>query len=525
VSSEGRLEQAVAAFLRQEFGASVSAILGFVDILLEDARSRRLDDTVPDLERMRTAGTQLAALIARLVAPESQEDGAATELATFKLRHDLRTPLTAIKGYGELLLEEAQGSTYEILVPDLNKVLGLAERMLGEIDELVERAGDRQTPEAAPAEIVGKVLQTIRPLEAAGRPQVASSRILVVDDTAANRDLLARRLTREGHRVSTADDGTTALRLSAEGAFDLILLDLMMPGISGFEVLTRLKAQPLTRDVPVIMVSALDEVDSTVRCIEAGAEDYLPKPFNPVLLRARINATLERKRMRDTEHAISEELRVEKELSEALLLNILPRSIVDRMRRGETVIADRVPEATILFSDLVDFTTLAAKLSAEDTVALLGEVFSRFDALAARHGLEKIKTIGDGYLVAGGVPAQRPDHAAAVAYMALDMLDAVAAAGAELGVPMQLRIGIDTGVLVAGVIGTHKFVYDVWGDTVNTAKRMETYGAAGRIHISAATRAALGGSFRCEPRGPIEIKSKGPMETFFLLPSAGVARM
>jgi class 3 adenylate cyclase len=274
-------------------------------------------------------------------------------------------------------------------------------------------------------------------------------------------------------------------------------------------VLCQLKANTGTRHIPVIMISALDELDSTVRCIEAGAEDYLPKPFNPVLLRARIGASLEKKRLVD-------ELRTEKERSETLLLNILPRTIVERMRRGETVIADRVAEATVLFSDLVDFTSLAARFSAEQTVALLGDIFSRFDALAARLGLEKIKTTGDGYMVAGGLPEARTDHAVAVAEMALAMLDAVETAGGTFGQPLQLRIGLNTGALIAGVLGTHKFVYDVWGDTVNTAKRMESYGLPGRVHVSAATRRALGNAFRFEPRGPLEIKGKGSMETYFL---------
>jgi len=171
--------------------------------------------------------------------------------------------------------------------------------------------------------------------------------------------------------VTAAESGASALAFAAAGGFDLVLLDLVMPGMSGFEVLCRLKADTSTQHVPVIMISALDELDSTVRCIEAGAEDYLPKPFNPVLLRARIGAALERKRLLD-------ELRVEKERSEALLLNILPRTIVERMRRGETVIADRIAASTILFSDLVDFSSLAAKFSAEETVKLLELLFSRF---------------------------------------------------------------------------------------------------------------------------------------------------
>jgi adenylate cyclase len=498
--SRGRLEYALAAFLRQEFGASVAAIIGFVDILLEDAHRHDIADVVPDLQRMRAAGEQLSALIAQLV--DGSQEG---ESATARLRHELRTPLNAIKGYGELLVEEARDGGRDTLLHDLGKVLDLADRLLGEIDRMVEATT------APPIEIVGTVLQTITPLGDSDLPNLGagSSHILVVDDNASNRDLLARRLEREGYRVSAAESGASALALTAAEGFDLVLLDLMMPGMSGFEVLCRLKADAGTRHVPVIMISALDELDSTVRCIEAGAEDYLPKPFNPVLLRARIGACLEKKRLLD-------ELRAEKERSEALLLNILPRTIVERMRRGETVIADRVAEATILFADLVDFTSLAARRSAEETVALLADIFCRLDDLAARHGLEKIKTTGDGYMVAGGLPEARTDHAAAVAEMALAMLDAVETAGRTVGERLQLRIGLNTGALIAGVLGTHKFVYDVWGDTVNTAKRMESYGQPGHVHVSAATRQALGDAFRFEPRGALEVKGKGSMETYFL---------
>ena len=280
--SGGRLEHALAAFLRQEFGASVAAIIGFLDILIEDTRRDELADFVPDLERMRAAGAQLAELITQAVQPSC--DAA-------RLRHELRTPLNAIKGYGELLVEEAQDGGRDTLLDDLGKVLDLADRLLGEIDRIGEPAA------APPIDIVGTVLQTIRPLgeaDIAPDPKAVASHILVVDDNAANRDLLARRLAREGYRVSAAESGASALALTAGEGFDLVLLDLMMPGISGFEVLCRLKADGATRHIPVIMISALDELDSTVRCIEAGAEDYLPKPFNPILLRARIGACLEK---------------------------------------------------------------------------------------------------------------------------------------------------------------------------------------------------------------------------------------
>ena len=180
------------------------------------------------------------------------------------------------------------------------------------------------------------------------------------------------------------------------------------------------------------------------------------------------------------------------------------------------MIADRIAAATVLFSDLVDFTAQAASLAPERMIELLGKLFARFDALAAALSLEKIKTIGDGYMVAGGVPEERPDHAVAVAKMALGMRSATAEIACELGEPLRLRIGIHSGPLVAGVIGTHKYVYDVWGDTVNVANRMEKYGAPGRIHVSAVTRALLGDAFRFEPRGSLDVKGKGAMETFFL---------
>ena len=200
-----------------------------------------------------------------------------------------------------------------------------------------------------------------------------------------------------------------------------------------------------------------------------------------------------------------------------MLLNILPRSIVDRIRNGETVIADTFDEATILFCDLVGFTALSAELTAGRTIDFLSRIFSAFDCLAAEQGVEKIKTIGDAYMVAAGIPEAQSDHADRIAELAPRMLDAVSTIAAATDLRLQARIGIHTGPITAGVIGTHKFVYDVWGDTVNTASRMESQSLPGRIQLSAATRAALGDRFNLERRGIIEVKGKGMMETYFLI--------
>ncbi len=206
----------------------------------------------------------------------------------------------------------------------------------------------------------------------------------------------------------------------------------------------------------------------------------------------------------------------ERERSERLLRNVLPAAVAERLKAGEARIADRFDHATVLFADLVGFTAIATKMPPEALVAALDDVFSAFDDIAARHGLEKIKTIGDAYMVVGGVPAPRDDHAAAVAQMALEMRAVVE--GKQLdGQRVEIRIGLHSGPLVAGVIGKQKFIYDLWGDTVNTASRMESSGVPSGIQVTAATEALLRGRFTLEPRGKVSVKGKGDLETWMLV--------
>jgi adenylate cyclase len=210
-------------------------------------------------------------------------------------------------------------------------------------------------------------------------------------------------------------------------------------------------------------------------------------------------------------------LREEQAKAENLLLNILPRSIADKLKTDTKRIADQFSSASILFADVVDFTPLAEKLPPEEVVGVLDHLFSHFDALADRYELEKIKTIGDCYMVAAGVPTPRPDHARALALMALDMQTAMRAEDAMGHLGLGLRIGINSGPVVAGVIGRKRFLYDLWGDAVNTASRMESHGTSGRIQITQATKDLLEGEFVCEPRGTIAVKGKGEMEAWYLV--------
>jgi class 3 adenylate cyclase len=220
------------------------------------------------------------------------------------------------------------------------------------------------------------------------------------------------------------------------------------------------------------------------------------------------------RRALDAEHRL---LLAERERSERLLLNVLPAPIAARLKQGEEVIADGFPEVTVLFADLVDFTRRSQETTPERVVRVLDDLFSALDQLAERHGLEKIKTVGDAYMAVGGLPEPRPDHAQAVAEMALEVREEVARHLDPGGEPLAVRIGIDTGPVVAGVIGRRKFSYDLWGDTVNTASRMESQGVAGCIQVTDRTYRRLRDRYRFERRGPVQVKGKGELVTWFLV--------
>jgi adenylate cyclase len=210
-------------------------------------------------------------------------------------------------------------------------------------------------------------------------------------------------------------------------------------------------------------------------------------------------------------------LRSEQAKAEGLLLNILPRSIAEKLKAETQTIADQFGAASILFADVVDFTPFSEHLPPAQVVGVLDHLFSHFDTMADRYGLEKIKTIGDCYMVAAGVPTPRPDHARALARMALDMIEAMRSSDEVGHFGLELRVGINSGPVVAGVIGRKRFLYDLWGDAVNTASRMESHGTPGRIQITRATYELVRDEFVCEPRGTVAVKGKGDMETWYLL--------
>jgi adenylate cyclase len=326
--------------------------------------------------------------------------------------------------------------------------------------------------------------------------------VLVVDDDEANRTLLRDSLETHGYEIVEAESGEQALQKVEQRPPDVILLDVMMPRMDGFEVCRRLKQDARTAHIPILIVTALSERMERMMGIAAGASDFLTKPVDLQEVTLRVGHAAHTKHLFD-------QLQAEQAKSELLLLNILPRPIAERMKQGEVNIADQHPDVTVLVADLVGFTTLAAHIGPVQVVYLLNEMFSGFDILTERHGLEKIKTIGDAYMVAGGIPLPRPDHAEAVAELALDLMAEIEKLNRAYNSSIHLRIGISTGSVVAGVIGRRRFAYDLWGDTVNLACRLESLGQAGSIQVSDLTHERLKDKYQFDGSRSLDIKGRG----------------
>ena len=321
--------------------------------------------------------------------------------------------------------------------------------------------------------------------------------VLVVDDEEHNRILLRDPLVMRGHKVEEAENGAEALQKIAAVTPDVILLDLMMPKMDGFEVCRRLRKDPKTTHIPILMITALSERKERLMGIEAGANDFLNKPVDIQDVILRVGNAIHSKHLHD-------QLQIEQANSDQLLRTILPGPVAERMKKGEINIADSYPDVTVLVANLVGFSTLAAHIDPKQLVHLLNEVFSVFDNLAEKHGLEKIKTNGDAYMVVGGVSYPRSDHAEASAQLALDMQTEIERFNQQYDTSLRLRIGISTGgPIIAGVIGRRRFAYDLWGETVNFACLLESTGEAGKIHIAELTCERLKHLYQFNDKHPL----------------------
>ena len=326
-------------------------------------------------------------------------------------------------------------------------------------------------------------------------------RLLVVDDNKVNRILLSRGLEGNGHKVETAENGKQALEKLRTDSFDLVLLDIEMPELNGYQVLEVCLQDDELRNIPIIMTSSLDEIDSVVKCIELGAEDYLNKPVNPILLRARVNASLEKKRLRDEQRK--------------LFRTFATKEVADELLKSGFSLGGKYVNASVMFADIRSFTTYSEKEDPAEIIELLNNYFAlMFDAIIGHHGTVN-QMVGDGLMAIFGAPIYREDHRQEAVHAAVEMMNLLDGFNQEQAMPnktqIHIGIGIATGRMIAGYTGTqHRATYTCIGDTVNLAKRIEDHTkiVQSPILIDQYTSEGLSHDIECESLGPVIFKGK-----------------
>jgi adenylate cyclase len=507
--TNGRAKSQSFGNLKHELRTPLNHIIGYCEMLIEQAQDQGLEVFIADLDRIHSAGQRLLGVIDDLCDPVPSR-----KIDEGMMHHEVRTPLNQVIGYAEMLQEQAKELGQDSFIPDLQKVHTAGRQLL---DLILENFASTQV-DSGPAE--SEVITFTRQQAAArespakhseiAKAPIENASLLIVDDNELNRDMLTRRLERLGYKVSCAENGSEALKKISTESFDLLLLDIVMPVMDGFEVLEKLKGEPALREIPVIVLSASDQLDHVVRCIKRGAKDYLTKPFNPVLLQARIGSCLERKRLRDQEISYLRQIQQEKERSDELLHVILPREIAAELRDTHVVKPRRFEKVGILFCDVVGFTAYSERHRPEEILSHLQTLVEAFEQLCVQHGLEKIKTIGDSFMATAGLLAPLENPALDCVKCGLEMVTVAR----TLPAGWNVRVGVHVGPVIAGVVGRRKYQYDVWGDTVNTAARMQTAAEAGAVCVNEETWNLIAKHCCGRSLGRIEVKGKGEQELF-----------
>lgn len=512
--------------LSHELRTPLNAIIGYSEMLVEECSAQDWKELSPDLHKINQAGKDLLEVIKQAFNPirvESLITQGKQTIISSKLDFQVRTSMNAIIGYTEMVWEEAEEEGCQEIIPELQKILTAANLFL----KLFCNVNDTQIEVGLNKSLFQENFslsleqesfheETPNQKDCTAFRQKFQGSILVVEDNRSNQEMLTHYLNQLGHTVTVAENGQQALEMIALQPYDLILLDIIMPVMDGFQVLAQIKTNNALRDIPVIIISSLDDLDNIVRGIRMGADDCLPKPFDAIILGARVEACLERKRWHDQEQEYLAIIKAEREKTENLLKQILPTPITERLKQGEKIIADGFDDVTILFADIVSFTPLTTQMKPKALVILLNDLFCMFDDLVRLHNLEKIRAIGDEFVVAAGLLKSRSDHVEAIADFALEMMKGLADYNASHNYSLEMRIGIETGSVIAGVIGTTQFSYDLWGDAINTASRMQSHGLGGRIHLTENVYRRLKDKYFFEERGVIHVKGKGDMCTYFL---------
>ena len=335
-----------------------------------------------------------------------------------------------------------------------------------------------------------------------------AERVLIVDDDDQNLQLIQTILTPSGYEVRTADNGREAMKALESGPFDLVLLDVMMPDMDGIAVLRQIHTDATLRQIPVVMISGVNDLESVAKCVELGADDYLFKPIKPTLLRARVKASLEKKRLKDQEQFFLRRVQEEKARGDKLLHSILPHIVVEELLATGSVIPRRYNNVAVLFADIVGFTAYCENHDPGEILEHLESLFGLLEDMASKHRLDKVKTIGDAFMAAGGMLTPLDNPVLACVNYGLEIV----VASRQLEPHWKIRVGIHKGPVVAGIVGKSRFSYDIWGDTVNTASRIESHGVADSVNVSQEAWQEVAHLFRGKSLGVVELKNKGKME-------------
>jgi class 3 adenylate cyclase len=495
------------AHLRHELRTPLNHIIGYAEMLLEELEGDK-PDLATGLAALRADARELLTLLNEVLAK-----GHASPADVAAACGRLRPPLERVRAAGEALHRGATQAGADALLADLNRIRLATDRL----DELLRDGGVPPTVERERHDTA----------TSGGAGDAARDRgvILVVDDNEDNRDMLARRLRRQGYQVLTAGGGTAALATLTATPVDLVLLDVMMPDLDGYAVLQRLKAEPTLRDIPVLMISALDDLDSVVRCIQLGAEDYLAKPFDPVLLQARIGACLEKKRLHDQEARHRRELaELNRTLEARVAEQVAQLERLGRLRRffspqlAELIVAGGADdplkthrrEVTVVFVDLRGFTAFAETAEPEEVMGVLREYHAEMGRLVLAHEGTLERFTGDGMMVFFNDPVEVPDPAERALRMAVAMRDVVAGLAARWrrrGWDLALGVGIAQGYATIGAIGFEgRLDYGAIGTVTNLAARLCSEAGGGQILVSAGVAAAAEGLIDAEDLGALAFK-------------------
>ncbi len=334
--------------------------------------------------------------------------------------------------------------------------------------------------------------------------------VLVVEDSPTQAMYMHTLLDQENLNTVLASNGRQGIEMARALHPDLIIMDMEMPELNGDQVLAMLKDTPELSHIPVIIVSALDDIDKIAACIEMGAEDYLAKPFNAVLLHARVAACLEKKRLRDQEFKYMRQIEGERARFDELLHVIMPHEIVEELQETGMVKPRLYPDVAVLFADVVDFTPYCNSHSPEEIFINLQLMAEAYESIAMQHGLLKIKTMGDAFLATAGMLTAVENPVERCVRCGLEMLPVAQ----ELPAQWNVRIGVHVGPVMAGVVGRRQYLFDVWGNTVNTAQRVESHGAINALNLSRQAWERVANRCQGQSLGTVPVKGKGDMEIY-----------